>query len=85
MDCLDGSDEVMCGPVTCPVSDFTCSYGECIPLKWKCDSEVDCHDGSDEADCTERVPAHNCSDAEVCYCVISCYPLYAIYYLLMNM
>ncbi|XP_055692338.1 low-density lipoprotein receptor-related protein 1 [Lutzomyia longipalpis] len=33
---------------TCPPSHFTCRDGTCIPLFWKCDSNRDCDDGSDE-------------------------------------
>lgn len=41
-----------------PISDckggFKCSEsGECIPLRWKCDLEQDCEDGSDEYGCRE--------------------------------
>ncbi|XP_041646252.1 neurogenic locus notch homolog protein 2-like isoform X2 [Cheilinus undulatus] len=30
---------------------FTCTNGRCIPKEWRCDSEDDCVDGSDEANC----------------------------------
>lgn len=45
---MDCRREGACGP-----DQFPCarSPGDCIPLKWRCDSTVDCHDGSDEADC----------------------------------
>ena len=35
----------------CHPDKFTCSSGSCIPLNAKCDSIVDCADGSDESDC----------------------------------
>lgn len=37
--------------VTCPPGHFQCRYGECIPARWKCDSEFDCSDQSDEENC----------------------------------
>lgn len=47
---MDCRREGACGP-----DQFPCarSPGDCIPLKWRCDSTVDCHDGSDEADCPQ--------------------------------
>ena len=33
----------------CSDVEFTCPE-KCIPIKWQCDNEVDCDDGSDEAD-----------------------------------
>ncbi|PIO69125.1 Low-density lipoprotein receptor domain class A [Teladorsagia circumcincta] len=33
--------------LTCGVGQFSCD-GHCVPLKWKCDGETDCADGSDE-------------------------------------
>lgn len=36
---------------TCAPSDFMCKSGRCIPATFKCDSENDCGDYSDEAGC----------------------------------
>lgn len=36
----------------CTESEFRCSNGQCIPAMRRCDSAVDCVDGSDESDCT---------------------------------
>lgn len=36
--------------VTCEATEFPCENGRCIPKSWKCDSENDCGDGSDEGD-----------------------------------
>ncbi|KHJ88983.1 Low-density lipoprotein receptor domain class A [Oesophagostomum dentatum] len=33
--------------VNCGIGQFACD-GRCVPLKWKCDGEPDCADGSDE-------------------------------------
>ena len=35
----------------CSVDQWRCTSGSCIPKRWWCDSENDCSDGSDEADC----------------------------------
>ena len=36
---------------SCPPESYTCDYGECIPLSKKCNSKIDCKDGSDERSC----------------------------------
>ena len=44
------SDYVISVNVTCEATEFPCENGRCIPKSWKCDSENDCGDGSDEGD-----------------------------------
>lgn len=41
--------------LSCEESAFACVSGDkCVPKVWKCDSEHDCVDGSDEADCGRK-------------------------------
>ena len=39
---------------TCSSSDFTCSNGNCIDARLRCDDENDCGDNSDEKNCDPR-------------------------------
>ena len=41
-----GEDEQSCSTRTCPPDNFNCGGGQCIPMGWKCDGEVDCKTGS---------------------------------------
>jgi integrin beta 2 len=35
----------------CDMDQFQCKSGHCIPLRWRCDADADCMDGSDEEAC----------------------------------
>lgn len=71
-DCHDGKDGGVSSdeshPELCPkceqAGDFQCKNGKCIPLRWRCDFDTDCSDGSDEdpAMCTDLY--RECSESE---------------------
>lgn len=43
----------------CDMDQFQCKSGHCIPLRWRCDADADCMDGSDEEACgTGGEPPH---------------------------
>lgn len=71
-DCLqDGADELDCPP------DFVCGDGSKIPPALRCNEELDCDDGSDEADCPTAT-TFTCASGEliqasfVCNFMVDC-------------
>lgn len=71
-DCHDAKDGGLSSdeshPELCPkcqeAGDFKCKNGKCIPLRWRCDFDMDCSDGSDEdpSMCTDLY--RECSESE---------------------
>ena len=53
--------DIDCG-YTCEADEFQCANGGCIDLEWRCDNFPDCHDMSDE---------RNCSIGKVCCTIVS--------------
>lgn len=54
--------------VDCTPSQFRCETGDkvCIPMKWTCDYDWDCQDGSDEKGCGRL----NCLSQNIYNCQI---------------
>ena len=48
-------------PTLCEPDDFMCSDGSCVPSGRRCDSAVDCPDGSDERGCSTYRPGSTLS------------------------
>ena len=49
-------------PSTCLSTEFRCSNGKCIDLRWKCDRQDDCGDLSDENGCPCRRYQFQCDN-----------------------
>lgn len=69
-DCPDGFDEEeeTC-KIPCPINNFKCASGQCIPKEFECDKKIDCVDGSDEHDkCLSKcsAPLKSCKDVFFC-------------------
>ncbi|XP_063419022.1 very low-density lipoprotein receptor-like [Mytilus trossulus] len=56
-----------CAKKTCSSDQFKCYSGQCILMKWKCDGQRDCNDGTDESDCnasTCNAEQFNCTNGK---------------------
>ena len=49
-DCPSGEDEENCNS-GCQFHEFECGNNRCLPLFFRCDGEIDCAGGEDEASC----------------------------------
>lgn len=45
----------------CDSDQFQCKNGHCIPIRWRCDADADCVDGSDEEKCDSGGKEHTLS------------------------
>lgn len=45
----------------CEPNEFRCSNKRCVLKTWRCDSDDDCGDGSDEANCATNPPGSPCA------------------------
>ncbi|KAJ7384232.1 hypothetical protein OS493_022862 [Desmophyllum pertusum] len=60
-------------PITCSSSNYQCTDGTCVPLRYQCDGVRQCSDGSDEVGCGGGTPS-TCPDF-LCDSKTLCLPL----------
>ncbi|XP_022106372.1 low-density lipoprotein receptor-related protein 6-like [Acanthaster planci] len=76
LDLVLQEDESTCGdPPTCSTKEFTCVSDSnlCVPLSWRCDSDFDCDDHSDEEDCPFCKPNEfRCDNGQCIDMVLRC-------------
>ena len=49
----------------CDSDQFQCKNGHCIPIRWRCDADADCVDGSDEEKCDSGGKKHTLVKADM--------------------
>ncbi|CAH1280545.1 unnamed protein product [Diabrotica balteata] len=60
---------------TCPPTFLVCGDGRCLPNYWRCDGDIDCLDGSDEAKCPLPICPEGqfqCEDGQCIYSSFRC-------------
>lgn len=50
---MDSSDEANCATSVCLNNEYRCRSGQCIQESLRCDSHIDCLDGTDEVGCIQ--------------------------------
>lgn len=60
----------------CDIDQFQCKNGHCIPIRWRCDADPDCMDGSDEENCGS---SGKCMFVCVCVCIMNFYCILIVF------
>ena len=53
---------------------WRCGTGQCIPVLWHCDNEIDCDDGADEEECPSKLCGLEEESVAMCafVCILVC-------------